>query len=170
MKKILLAASVGLSLIGCAAPNYETRTSTSNFDGTVSKGSVPALLSCKEWSEECPVLTFISSSKDENTIGVAVRILSQTNYYSLHKLAFNIDGKIIEAENKGLTEYKYNQSIRAKNSEAMFVMPREIISEMKSANRIWVKVATLQHGAFERSMLDNGIESKAYKALKAFNP
>lgn len=169
MQKIILTG-LALTLISCAAPNYETRTSVSNFDGTVVKGSTPALLTCNEWKEECPALTFISSSKNEETIGVAVEVNSSVNYYSFRKLAFNIDGKIIEVDNLGLTDHKYNQYIKFKESKAIFVMPKSIISEMKSANRIWVKVLTLQHGSFERSMLDNGVESKAYKALKAYNP
>lgn len=169
MKKIILTGVV-LALVGCASPNYETRTSVSNFDGVVSKGSTPALLTCNEWKEECPVVTFISSSKEENTIGISIKVNSPIHYYGFTKLAFNIDGKIVEVENVGLTDFKYVQSLKLKQSTAMFVMPRSIISEMKKANRIWVKVSTLQNGTFERAMFDNGVESKAYKALKAFNP
>ena len=170
-KELLLIGSIGLlSLVGCASSKYETRTSTSNFDGTVSKGSTPALLTCNEWKEECPVLTFVSSTKTENTVGVSTLVRSSLNYYGMTKLAFNIDGKIIEVENVGLTDYKYNSTLRMKESSAMFVMPKSIISDMKNAERIWVKVSTQKHGAFERAMLDNGIQSKAFKALLAYNP
>ena len=169
MKKIILAGVV-LALVGCASPNYETRTSVSNFDGTVAKRSTPALLTCNEWKEECPVLTFISSSKDDETIGIGLEVNSPINYYNFRSLAFNIDGKIIAADNVGLTDHRYNQYIKSRESKAVFILPKSMIAEMKSANRIWVKVSTLQNGAFERAMFDNGVESKAYKALKAFNP
>lgn len=169
MKKILPFILLTF-LIGCSsAPvNYETRTSTSKFDGVVSKGSVPALVDCNEWKEECPVITLIHRSNLPNQIGVGIEINSIVKYYNLRQLSFNIDGDIITLSNPGLTDFKSHTNIRT--SSAMFVTDLVLLDKIKKGNRIWIKVSTISDGAFERSILDNGKQSRAYKAIMAFNP
>lgn len=170
MKKILLSC-LTLAFVGCSSNTYETKTQVSDFDGTVYKKSTPAIVSCNEWGGEfCPYLTYSWSNKSSENIRVTAGVRTSLNYFNFTKIAFNIDGQIYEYDNYGLNNHKYLSSINMKESEADFIMPKSVYNQFSTAKIIKLKLTTMSDGAIERTILDNGVESKAYKAIKAFNP
>lgn len=164
MKKVLLGFYLAIGLIGCTATTTisKPQVTTSGFDGAKHIEVDPHGVACTQM--QCIGIGGIWVSNQPNWIGLNVQIFNDIT--AIDSVSLNIDGKRIDLNSSKLTKFEHSGYIKSSNK--VFIYDLSILNDILQSKRTWIRVYTSQ-GIVEDSVISDGVDSKAFNALKALN-
>ena len=161
MKYILTALCLSV-LSGCSTSDgLASKTSHSGFDNARVVKIAPHGTACKtmqcitvgaEWHESAKQQVFLD-------VGVPNQIIGIT-YVEL-----NIDGK--KSYNKTYKTTNFTKPAGLNYSTNSVKIPMSTIDAILNSKKTWIRIGTTK-GTMENFIIDGGVDSKAYHALKRF--
>lgn len=162
MNKFFLALVAPLILSACSTTSgLDATTKVGGFDGVKQVSIAPHGAACK--SMGCPAIGALWLEDKPNLVGF--RFQSVGDLSSIRSAHLNIDGQIYDFQNTGITNF--DREAGTAKSWMMSVTDLNMVDRILNSKKTWLRITTSK-GNVEAAIVDGGVDSKAFNALKRF--